>query len=324
MQAPPRTPTADEGPAVLRIGEVARRTGVAVATLRAWETRYGLLVPERTEGGHRLYREADVARVDAVRRLVAQGWAPARAAREVGGGSATIHPLRALEGGRARDDEDGEDDDAAHAAAARLAARLEDAIRRLDAVEADGAIDDAFARFRLARALEEVVAPVLRRIGEGWEDDARLIAEEHFATNVLRPRLARLVRTVRRADAPRCLAFAPAGEDHELGLLAAAVVAADEGFAVTYLGARTPAVAVERALEGMTVDVVLVGAMTRAGGASFVTAPPRIGRARLVIGGAGFVADDLARLPGDVRLAPSLAALPQVLADALAARGATG
>ena len=320
MQAPPRTPMADEGPAALRIGEVARRTGVAVATLRAWETRYGLLVPGRTEGGHRLYREADVARVDAVRRLVARGWSPAQAAREVAGGTATIRPLRALDGGRADDDEDA---DAAHAAAARLAARLEDAIRRLDAGEADAAIDDAFARFRLARALEEVVAPVLRRIGEGWEDDARLIAEEHFATNVLRPRLARLLRTARRADAPRCLAFAPAGEDHELGLLAAAVVAADEGFAVTYLGARTPAIAVERALEGMTVDVVLVGAMTRAGGTSFVADPPRIGRARLVIGGAGFVADDLARLPGDVRHAPTLGALPEVLADALAARGAT-
>jgi len=67
----------------LRIGEVARRTGVTTATLRAWESRYGLLTPVRTAGGQRLYREADVSRVRAVRRLVAEGWSVAGAASYV-------------------------------------------------------------------------------------------------------------------------------------------------------------------------------------------------------------------------------------------------
>jgi hypothetical protein len=67
----------------LRIGEVARRTGVATATLRAWESRYGLLPSARTAGGQRLYREADVGRVRAVRRLVDQGWSVAGAVSHV-------------------------------------------------------------------------------------------------------------------------------------------------------------------------------------------------------------------------------------------------
>ncbi len=67
----------------LRIGEIARRTGLTAATLRAWETRYGLLAPARTAGGQRLYREADVARVEAVRRLVRQGWSVAGAVGQV-------------------------------------------------------------------------------------------------------------------------------------------------------------------------------------------------------------------------------------------------
>ena len=67
----------------LRIGEVARRAGMTVAALRAWESRYGLLAPARTAGGQRLYREADVARVRAVRALVAEGWSVAGAVSQV-------------------------------------------------------------------------------------------------------------------------------------------------------------------------------------------------------------------------------------------------
>ena len=67
----------------LRIGEVARRAGVTTATLRAWEVRYGLLPSARTAGGHRLYPEADVGRVQAVRQLVNRGWSVAGAVSQV-------------------------------------------------------------------------------------------------------------------------------------------------------------------------------------------------------------------------------------------------
>ena len=73
--------------ATLSIGEVARGTGVTVPTLRAWERRYGLLVPVRTTGGHRRYREEDVRRILAVLELVRQGWAVGAAARQVAGRS---------------------------------------------------------------------------------------------------------------------------------------------------------------------------------------------------------------------------------------------
>jgi DNA-binding transcriptional MerR regulator len=69
----------------MSIGEVARRTGMTVPTLRAWERRYGLLVPVRTTGGHRRYSEEDVRRVLAVLELVRQGWAVGAAARQVAG-----------------------------------------------------------------------------------------------------------------------------------------------------------------------------------------------------------------------------------------------
>lgn len=68
----------DEVPG-LRIGEVANRTQMTIAALRAWERRYRILTPARTAGGQRLYSEADVERVRFVQRLVAEGWSIAGA-----------------------------------------------------------------------------------------------------------------------------------------------------------------------------------------------------------------------------------------------------
>lgn len=68
----------------MRIGEVARRLGVSVSTVRAWEQRYRIFDPARTAGGHRLYDEDDLARLLAVQDLVAQGWTlPAAVRRAV-------------------------------------------------------------------------------------------------------------------------------------------------------------------------------------------------------------------------------------------------
>jgi DNA-binding transcriptional MerR regulator len=76
------------------IGEVARRTGVTVVTLRAWERRYGLLRPIRTAGGHRRYSDEDVQRVLALLDLIAQGWTVGAAARQVArqGASPPVQP----------------------------------------------------------------------------------------------------------------------------------------------------------------------------------------------------------------------------------------
>src|SRR5215211_4699773 len=75
--------------AYLRIGEVARRSGVSADLLRVWERRYGVLEPKRSAGGFRLYSEQDVERVGSMRRLVAEGVSAAEAARLVHEGGAT-------------------------------------------------------------------------------------------------------------------------------------------------------------------------------------------------------------------------------------------
>ena len=300
----------------LRIGAVAHRTGVAVPTLRAWESRYGVLQPARTDGGQRRYTESDVERVLAVLRLTAQGWSVSAAAASV---TAERSPSRlGLVGG---DVTGGQHDGTAtrepDAATSRFREGLAAAISAFDAAHADRTLDGAFARFGVAFTLEDVVMPVLRDLGEGWREDPMLIASEHFATSTLRPRLQRLLHAAVAASAPTCLAAAPDGEDHELGVLAAAAVAADAGFRVTYLGSRTPSLALSHSAGAVRPDVLLIGAMTKASAERFLAAIPDVGGATMVLGGAGFDALDDEVLPARARRATTLTELPRVLRVAL-------
>lgn len=307
----------------LRIGAVARRTGVAVATLRAWEARYGVLRPGRTEGGHRLYSEADVERVLAVLRLTAQGWSVGAAAASV---TAERTPSRLGLVGEATASTAGVPDAGGPTTDPAITALRDDlahAVRTYDTGTAEDVLDTAIARVGVAFALEGVVLPVLRDLGDGWERDPSLISAEHFATNILRPRLMRLLTAARSATAPRCIAAAPEPEDHELGVLSAAAVAADLGFRVTYLGARTPSVALEGSIATLRPDIVLVGAVTARAAKAFCAVPPALGDARLVVGGPGFSGLDDA-LPAGTGRADSLTALRGVLRRALERDGATG
>jgi MerR family transcriptional regulator, light-induced transcriptional regulator len=299
-----------DGPAALRIGEVSRRTGVAVPTLRAWERRYALLEPDRTEGGHRLYRDADVDRVHAMVRLLEDGWAAAAAAREVQRSPAPVTRLRPVPGGGG--------------AAADLVTQLEAAIDAFDAPAADGVLDDVLARLDIPRALDEVVLPVLRQVGDGWEDDPRVIAREHFASNVLRPRLQRLLRVASRTGGPELVAATPEHEEHDLGLLAAAVVASDLGWRVRYLGARTPTAAMQRTADELDATVVLVGAVFREQAEDFLADRPTFTRATVVLGGAGFTPEDAARLPRAVVHEGTVSELAATLELAASQAGAAG
>jgi MerR family transcriptional regulator, light-induced transcriptional regulator len=297
--------------AVLRIGEVSRRTGVAVPTLRAWERRYGLMTPDRTEGGHRLYSERDIERVRAMLRLLDDGWSAAAAAREVLREPASVTHLRAIPG--------------EGTASRELASRLEAAIDAFDGEAADGVIDDVFARLQVPRALDDVLLPVLRHLGDGWQDDPRVIAREHFATNTLRPRLQRLLRTsATRSGARRVLAATPEQEEHDLGLLAACVVAADAGWQVHYLGARTPASAIAGSAAELRPDVVLVAAMFREHAERYLADAPDLAGAALTLGGTGFTPADAARLPHAVVHEGPLTDVTASLERALAARDRTG
>jgi DNA-binding transcriptional MerR regulator len=206
----------------IRIGELSRRTGVSPELLRAWERRYGLFTPDRSPGRFRLYSDTDVLRVEAMRGHLARGLSAAQAARLVVSSPPAPppeHPGPAL---------------AEHRRA------LWAALLAFDEPGANAALDELLASVTVMTLLREVVLPLLRELGDGWERGEITVAQEHFASNVLRGRLLALGRGWGRGTGPHALLAAPPGELHDLGLVALGLALRDRGWRVTFLGADTP------------------------------------------------------------------------------------
>lgn len=206
----------------LRIGELSRRVGLKPELLRAWENRYGLLQPARTEGGLRLYSPADERRVQRMKQRIAEGLSAAEAARVVLGEETAT----ATEPGTQPLDRDTE--------------RLREALDRLDAEEANAVLDRLFASFLLDTVLAEAILPYLRDLGERWHQGSATIAQEHFASNLLRARLAALARGWEGGTGPLALLACAPGELHDMPLLMFGLALRARGWRVAYLGADTP------------------------------------------------------------------------------------
>ena len=227
---------AQEG--LLRIGELSRRTGVKPDLLRAWERRYGLLEPQRTSGGFRLYPEAAVARVEAMRSHLAEGLSAAQAARMAA--AAPAEP--------------------AMASIASLLEELRSALDGFDEPRAQSVLDRMLASFTLETVLSDAVIAYLHDLGERWERGEASVAQEHFASSVIRGRLLGLARGWGAGSGPLALLACPPGEEHDLGLLTLGVVLHARGWRVAYLGPDTPMETLAQAAKNMRADwVVLAG-----------------------------------------------------------------
>jgi DNA-binding transcriptional MerR regulator len=235
-------PTPDPGPGYLRIGELAKRTGVSPELLRAWEQRYGLLQPTRTPGGFRLYSAADEARVQRMQSLVSGGLAAAQAARLILSGGEPA-PRTVSNSATILDD-----------AAGNLTASLD----RLDEQTANTALDRLFSAYTVETVLQEVILPYLHRLGERWEAGEVSVAQEHFASNLLRARLLGLAQGWGQGQGPGAILACAPGEHHELGLLAFGVALHRRGWRITYLGTDSPIGAVADIAPSLTPAVVVL------------------------------------------------------------------
>lgn len=232
-------------PALLRIGELSRRTGVSADTLRAWERRYELMRPERSAGGYRLYSDADEDRVRAMQALLAEGLSAAEAAAHVRDRPPT--------GPAAESAVPAED----------LAARLLAALEGLDESSANAVLDEALAGLSLEYVVEVIVLPVLHELGEDWESERIGIGQEHFATNLLRGRLLGLARGWGGGGGPRVVLACPPGEHHDLGLICFGLVIRRRGWRVALLGADSPVATIADTARSLGADAVVLAATDR-------------------------------------------------------------
>lgn len=205
----------------LRIGEFSRRVGVSPELLRAWETRYGLLRPERSGGGLRLFSEQDERHVQLMLQNLAAGMPASEAARLAMIGrppNAEEHAQASGEMGRA----------------------LTEGVEELDEPMTQAALDRLLEAFALPQALSEVLLPFLHRIGERWAAGEIGVAHEHFASNIIGGRLRALARGWGGGVGPCAVLACQPGERHDLGLLSFGLVLRQQGWRITYLGADTP------------------------------------------------------------------------------------
>jgi DNA-binding transcriptional MerR regulator len=267
-----------ESPGLLRIGELSRRAGVSPELLRAWERRYGLLRPTRTPGGLRLYSSEDLERVQAMQLHLAEGLAAAQAAA-----LALASPLAA--------------EDAPPLAPDRMQRQLSAALDGFDEPAAQAVLDRLLAAATVEVVLTEVILPYLRELGARWERGEITVAQEHFASNVVRGRLLGLARGWGRGVGPVALLACLPGEHHDLGLIAFGLALRSHGWRIAYLGADTPLDTLERAAEALEPAFVVVSATTDERIAPVSTQLKALARSyRVGLGGSAAATSDGSRL----------------------------
>jgi DNA-binding transcriptional MerR regulator len=272
--------------AVLRIGEVSRRVGVSPEVLRAWERRYNLLHPTRSPGGLRLYSAADVERVRLMRRHIADGLAPAEAAALATG---VVVPT---EGDRST--------------LAAAGAQLREALDRFDEPRAQAAFDRLLGMATVDTLLSEVVLPYLQDLGARWQRGEASIAQEHFASGLLRGRLLGMARGWGRGVGPLAVLACLPGEHHELGLIGFGLALHERGWRILYLGADAPVETVAEVSAGLNPSLVLLSTVSAELVERSLPALRELaGRQRLALGGAAArhehpAIDGVLRLTGDL------------------------
>lgn len=281
----------DVGDAVpaLSVAGAARGLGVAPATLRSWERRYGLAPSLHTKGGHRRYGPEDLARLQVMHRLVRDGVPPAEAARMAlrwsgepdagesgpysallstaagtGAGAGMPAPPEPAAGVDAEQASPGGGRVLSMPHRTRTARGLARAAMALDAHSAQRAVEGSLAARGALATWEELVRPVLVAMGERWAETGRGVEIEHsfsvVVSGALAAHAARLARP--RNDRPVLLASVP-DELHDLPLMALHAALADEGIRSHVIGARTPDDALADAVRRLGAPVVFLWSQMR-------------------------------------------------------------
>lgn len=251
-------------PLLYPIRAVSKQTGISIDTLRAWERRYQVVTPQRSERG-RLFTEAQVQRLRLLRSAVEQGHAIGQLAaltdeelrrllvqpRELTEPHTIVPP-------RTRVVTESSPPNKASMDLHKLLAGIE----RLDYADVERELSLLAALLPPRELVHRVMLPLLQKVGDAWHAGNLSIAQEHMTSALLRNVLGALVPLHRRATPPAKLLFAtPAREQHEFGILLAAMLAVGGGLGIVYLGTNLPGDEIVTAAQKTAPQAVVLGLM---------------------------------------------------------------
>jgi DNA-binding transcriptional MerR regulator len=243
----------------MNIKSVAHLSGVSEHTLRAWERRYQVVLPDRSEGGRRLYSTADVEKLKLLALLVDRGHAISTLARL---STQELTELAKQGPGPAY-----------NRAQSMLYPRRESLLHALELLDFDE-LDRQILRARMdspARAFVlEVVSPLLFEVGRLVAESKLDIAQEHALSTVLRNHLGELIAQLQKAnpwdatqrkETPGFLFATAEGDLHEFGILLAAILTGSRGLSFRYLGPNMPAASLAKAAATIGAKIVVLGSV---------------------------------------------------------------
>jgi DNA-binding transcriptional MerR regulator len=261
---------------MLTVAAVARRIGVAPATLRTWDRRYGIGPSSHEEGEHRRYCPADLAKLTLMRRLIVAGVTPADAAERAKKAKGKVDLSTANREFEVRDD---------------VVAAILKGLNALDSLFVTEMVRNDISENGVIATWSEVIVPALVSIGDEWEANQKGIEVEHMFSEILKQTLLHCVVEIKKPVNPRPVVLAAGGEElHSLPLYALAAALCERGVQAHVLGARTPLSALTMMIQKSAPPAVFLWAqLPENADQKFFTDIPAIRPApRILVGGPGW------------------------------------
>jgi len=229
----------------------SKLTGITPETLRAWERRYGAVVPGREGKGRRAYSDQDIVRLTLLKQATDQGHAIRIVANQ------TQSQLESLVE-KARPAEDAILD------AGQMVSRMLRRIEEYDTTGFEREMSSAAAILPPRRLIIEIIFPLLKEVGERWYRGDLKVAQEHMVSAALRNLIGSLLRIFPAGESgPRMVFATLSGERHEFGALLTCLLAASLGSRCYYLGPDTPAEEVEAIVMAKRCNIVALSLVHR-------------------------------------------------------------
>ena len=285
----------------LTVAAVARRIGVAPATLRTWARRYGLGPSGHEAGEHRKYLPQDLAKLIMMRRLIVAGVSPAEAAEQALSHKGSLNLEQIVETVHERSD---------------VVDAIVSAAHSLDHNFVEALLRQEISQFGVINSWHEVMVPVLIIVGDIWAQTGEGIEVEHLLSESITNVLRDFSREIKSPINPRPVLLASVGEElHTLPLHALTAALAELNIECQVMGARTPLAAISTVVTRSAPPAVFLWAqLAKNGDPIFFKNIPNVRPApRVVLGGPGWDRDQCQEVAFAEDLALACAEIKQAI-----------